>query len=120
MRKLHKGLLTGAVGLAVLIPTGLTVAQAPPPDPAPVCTDEQREGHWAAHDELRAEIREQLEQEGVTDPDEFREQLRIRLHEAMQDRFGEFDAPHHGGDMRFGGRHHGPMDGTGHGPGPNR
>lgn len=122
MGKTHKRLAAGAVGLAVLIPTGLAVAQTPPTDPDPVCTEEQRHERWAARDELRAEIRDQLEQEGVTDPDQFRDQLRTRLHEAMEDRFGEVNGPHAGGGMPDGrvGRQHGPMDGTGMGHGANR
>jgi hypothetical protein len=122
MRRIHKRLVAGAVGLAVLIPAGLAVAQTPPTDPDPVCTEEQRQERWAARDELSAQIRDQLEQEGVTDPDQFRDQLRSRLHDAMEDRFGEVNGPHAGGGMRHsdGGHHLGPMDGTGNGRGANR
>lgn len=122
MRKLHKGLIAGAVGLAVLVPTGITVAQTPTPTTNPICTEEQREERWAVRDQLRAEIRDQLEQEGVTDPDQVRDQVRTRLHDAMEDRFGQINGPQAGGGMGYGGggRRLGPMDGTGYGRGANR
>ncbi|WP_116999385.1 hypothetical protein [Desertimonas flava] len=116
MRKLHKALVAGTVAAAILVPVGLAVAQSSPPEPNPICTDEQREEHWAVRDQLRAEILDQLEQEGVTDPDELRDELRTRLHDAMEDNFGEIMGPHAGSGM--GGRHGeqplGPMHGNSH------
>lgn len=135
MRKLHQGLVAGAVGLAVLVPTGLAVAATPPTNPDPVCTEDQRAERWAVRDQLRAEILAQLQEEGVTDPDQLRDQLRDRLHQAMEDRFGELGGPQAGGGMGSGGmgsggmgpggmgpggRQLGPMDGTGYGRGANR
>jgi hypothetical protein len=122
MRKLHKGLVVGAVGLAVLVPTGIAVAQEQPTTTNPTCTEEQREERWAARDQLRTEIRDQLEQEGVTDRDQLRDQLRTRLHDAMDEQFGEVNGPQAGGGMGYGGsgRQLGPMDGTGYGRGANR
>lgn len=118
MRKLQKGLVAGAVGLAVLVPTGIAVAQTPTTTPNPICTEEQREERWAARDQLRDQIRAQLEQEGVTDAAQLREEMRIRVHAAMEDKFGEVNGPHAGG--MGGGRHAGPMDGSGYGRGANR
>jgi hypothetical protein len=117
MRKLHKALVAGTAGAAILVPAGLAIAQVSPPEPNPICTDEQREEHWAARDQLRAEILDQLEQEGVTDPDELRDELRTRLHDAMEDRFGEVMGPHAGSGMggRGGDQPLGPMHGAGHG-----
>lgn len=91
MRTLTKGLVAGAVNLAVLVPGGLALAAADDDDdsPNPICTDEQRREHGETHDRLQAEIRDQLREEGVTDPDEVRDQVRTRLHDAMEDEYGE-------------------------------
>lgn len=124
MRKLHKGLVAGALGVAVLVPTGMAVADTPSTTTTtPTCTEEQRQERWAARDQLRTQILDQLRQEGVTDPDQVRDQLRTRVHDAMEQKFGEVNGPHAGGGMGFGagggGRHLGPMDGTGNGRGAN-
>lgn len=122
MRKLHKTLIAGALGLAILVPTGMAVADTPAAPTTTVCTEEQRQEHWAVRDQLRTQILDQLQQEGITDPDQVRDQLRIRLHDAMEQQFGEVNGPHAGGGMvnGAGGRHLGPMDGTGNGRGANR
>lgn len=117
MKKFRRGLIAGAVGLAVLVPTGVAVAETvTPPDDTPVCTAEARAERWAARDELRPQILEQLRQEGVTDPAQVRDQLRTRLHDGMEQRFGEVNGPHAAGG---GGRHAGPMDGAGNRFGQN-
>lgn len=119
MQKLHKSLVAGALGLAILIPAGMAVADTPSATTTPICTEEQREERWAARDQLRTQILDQLRQEGVTEPDEVRDQLRTRLHDAMEDEFGAVNGPHAGGGMGYGGsgRHLGPMDGNGNGRG---
>lgn len=96
MRTLTKGLIAGAVGLAVLVPGGLALADDgdPAPSPAPVCTADQRQDHQETRDRLRTEILDQLEVEGVTDPDQIRDQLRTRLHDAMEERYGDMPGPH--------------------------
>lgn len=120
MRKLHKALIAGALGLAVLVPTGMAVADTPSTPTTAICTEEQRQEHWAVRDQLRTQILDQLQQEGITDPDQVRDQLRTRLHDGMEQQFGEVNGPHAGGGMGHGaagGRHLGPMDGTGNGNG---
>lgn len=126
MRKLRKGLIAGAVGLAVLVPSGMAVADAVTPSGnTPVCTAEQRAEHWAVRDQLRTQILDQLRQEGVTDPAQILDQLRTRLHDAMEEKFGEVNGPNAGGGAGYGagygagGRHAGPMDGSGNRFGPN-
>jgi hypothetical protein len=121
MRTLTKGLAAGAVGLAVLlIPGGFALADDSDTHPTPVCTAEQRQERWETHDRLRAEILDQLREEGVNDPDQIRDQLRTRLHDAMEEHYGDMPGPQAGmgaGDQ--GGEYHGgPRDGTGarHGP----
>ena len=123
MRRLRKGLVAGAVGLAVLVPTGLAVADTVTPNTTnPVCTAEQRADRWAVRDQLRTQVLDQLRQEGVTDPAQVRDQLRTRVHDAMQQQFGEVNGPNAGARMGHGGgggggQHLGPMDGTGNGRG---
>ena len=123
MRKLHKGLVAGALGLAVLVPSGMAVANTPSATTTTtICTEEQRQEHWAVRDQLRAQILDQLRKEGITEPDQVRDQLHTRLHDAMEQRFGEVNGLHAGGGMGYGaggGRHLGPMDGTGNGRGAN-
>jgi hypothetical protein len=112
MRTLTKVIVAGAVGLAVLVPGGLALADDGDQDPAPVCTAEQRQDHRETRDRLRAEILDQLRDDGLTDPD----QLQTRLHDAMEQRYGDMPGPHEGmGPGDQGEAHH---DGTGHGHGP--
>jgi hypothetical protein len=92
MRTLIKGLAAGAVGLAVLVPGGIALADDNDPSPAPVCTADQREERQETRDRLRAEILDQLRQEGITDPDQVRDQLRTRLHDAMEQEYGRCPA----------------------------
>jgi hypothetical protein len=115
MRTLTKGLVAGAVGLAVLVPGGLALADDGDSSPTPVCTTEERQERLATHDRLRAEIVDQLREEGVTDPD----QIRTRLHDAMEQEYGEMPGPHAGMGPGDHGRQHrtGPRDGTGAGHG---
>ena len=111
MRTLTKGLAAGAVGLAVLVPTGLAVA-ADDGDtpPTPTCTADQRRDHQVAHDWLRAETLDQLRQEGVTDPDEVRD----RLHDAMEEDHPAMPGPRAGMGPADGGEHTGGLrDGAG-------
>jgi hypothetical protein len=113
MRTLTKGLAAGAVGLAVLVPAGIAVAaddgDAPP---TPACTVDQRQDHLEAHDRLRAEILDQLREEGVTDPDEVRDQLRDRLHDAMEEEHPDMPGPRAGVGPAHGAEHPGgPRDG---------
>lgn len=117
MRTFTKGLAAGAVGLAVLlVPGGLALADDSDTPPTPVCTAEERQDRWETHDRLRAEILDQLRQEGVTDPD----QIRTRLHDAMEEQYGDMPGPQAGmGPGDQGWEHRGgPRDGTGarHGP----
>jgi len=116
MRTLTKALTAGAIGLAVLVPGGLALADDGDPSPAPVCTAEQRQDRQETRDRLRAEILDQLREEGVTDADELRDQLQARLHDAMEQRYGDMPGPHEGmgpGDQNR--PHH---NGTGYGRGP--
>jgi hypothetical protein len=116
MRTLTKALTAGAIGLAVLVPGGFALADDGDPSPAPVCTTEQRQDHQETRDRLRAEILDQLRDEGVTDPDQIRDQLQTRLHDAMEQRYGEMPGPHQGmGPGHQSEAHH---NGTGHGHGP--
>jgi len=91
MQALTKGFIAGAVGLAVLVPAGIAIADDE--DDAPpryaVCTDDERQDHWQVHDRLQAEILGHLHDEGVTDPERLREELRDRLHDAIEDEYGE-------------------------------
>jgi hypothetical protein len=63
-----------------------------------------------------AAIREQLREEGVTDPDQVRGELRTRVHDAMEQEYGEMPGPQVG----MGAGHEGwegadgPRDGTGY------
>jgi hypothetical protein len=101
MKKFRRGLIAGAVGLAVLVPTGVAVAETvAPADNPPICTAEERAERWAVRDELRTQALERLRQEGVTDPAQVHDQLRLRLHDGMEQRFGEMNGPHAG--HRFG------------------
>ena len=84
MRKLHKGLLAGTVGLALLVPGGVALADDTTTDPTPICTQDQRQDRLALRDELRTQILDQIRQEGVTDPAQVRDLLRARLHEEME------------------------------------
>jgi hypothetical protein len=120
MRTLTKALTAGAIGLAVLVPGGLALADDSDPSPAPVCTAEQRHDHQETRDRLRAEILDQLRDEGVTDPDQIRDQLQTRLHDAMEQRYGDMPGPHEGMGPGDQGEAHdnGAYDGTGHGHGP--
>ena len=68
MRKLTKGFAAGAVGLAVLVPGGFALADDSDTPQTPVCTAEERQERWETRDRLRAEILDQLREEGVTDP----------------------------------------------------
>ena len=69
MRKLHKGMIAGTLGLAVLIPTGMAVADTTTPtNPNQICTEEQRQERMTFRDQQRTQILDQLAQEGVTDP----------------------------------------------------
>ena len=120
MRKLTKGFVAGAVGLAVLVPGGFALADDSDTPQTPVCTAEERQERWETRDRLRAEILDQLREEGVTDPGQIRDQLQTRLHDAMEQRYGEMPGPHAGmasGDQGWEHRD-GPRDGTGarHGP----
>jgi hypothetical protein len=120
MRTLTKGLVAGAVGLAVLVPGGFAVADDGDPSATPVCTAEERQERWETRDRLRAEILDQLREEGVTDPDQIRDQLRTRLHDAMEQEYGEMPGPHAGmgpGDQGWDHRD-GQRDGTGYQHGP--
>lgn len=115
MRTITKGLVAGAVGLAVLVPGGMALADdGDPPAGNPVCTSEERQERWETRDGLRAEILAQLEAEGVTDPEQVREQLRTRLHQAMEEQYGEMPGPQAGMGPEFG---MGPHAGDGWGPG---
>ena len=53
----------------------------------------ERRDRWETHDRLRAEILDQLREEGVTDPDQIRDQLRTRLHDAMEEHYGDMPGP---------------------------
>jgi hypothetical protein len=121
MRTLTKGLAAGAVGLAVLVPGGFALADdGDDRPPTPICTAEERQDRQETHDRLRAEILDQLGEEGVTDPDQIRDQLRTRLHDAMEQEYGEMPGHHTGmGPGERGWEYRsGPADGTGdrHGP----
>jgi hypothetical protein len=88
-----------------------------------VCTSEERQERWETRDRLRADIVAELEAEGVTDPDEVREQLRTRLHEAMEAEYGEMPGPQAGmgpgaGMGAHAGDGWGPGDGSGFRQGP--
>jgi hypothetical protein len=109
MRKLHKGVLAGTVGLALLVPGGVALADETSTDPTPICTQDQRQDRLAVRDELRTQLLDQIRQEGVTDPAQVRDLLRTRLHEAMEARYGELPGPHAGPN----GGMYGPADGTG-------
>jgi hypothetical protein len=118
MRTITKGLVAGAIGLAVLVPGGMALADDGDPAPGePVCTTEERQERWETRDRLRTEILAQLEAEGVTDPDQVREQLRTRLHEAMEAQYGEMPGPQAGMGPEAG---MGPHAGDGRGPGDGR
>lgn len=133
MRKFHKALIAGGMSLAVLVPGGIALAadDSNPTTTAPVCTAEQRAERWAYRDQVRAQILDQLKQEGVTDPAQVQEQLRTRLHTAMEAKFGEVNGPRAGQGSGGGGSGRGgmgyrwatgerPMDGSGNRWGANR
>ena len=109
MRTLHKGLLAGTMGLALLVPGGVALADETTTSPAPACTADQRQDRMAVRDELRTQILDQIRQEGVTDPAQVRDLLRTRLHDAMESQFGGMNGPHAG----MNGSGAGPADGTG-------
>ena len=114
MRTLTKGLVAAAIGAAVLVPASAALADEPTPTPtAPYCTEEQREERLAERDQLRTEILAQLEQEGVTDPAEVAEQLRTRLHTALEEEFGPLAGPRAGFGAGPGGLAVGAGDGAG-------
>lgn len=81
----------------------------------------------ATHDQLRAQILDQLRQEGVTDPAQIDQQLRSRLHDAMEQKYGEMNGPGMVGGAAMGngsgmgqqGMGGGAMNGTGYRHGPN-
>lgn len=108
MRTLTKGLAAGAVGLAVLVPAGAAFADdgdtSPPRNP--VCTEDQYQERQETRDRLRADILNQLSEDGVTDPDQIRDQLRTRLHDAMEEEYGDMPGPQAGrGPEAIGHRH---------------
>jgi hypothetical protein len=115
MRRFPKVVAGSALALALAVPAGVALADDPPttaePSTTQVCTDEERAERWAARDQLRAEITTQLQEEGVTDPVELREELRTRVQVAMEEQFGELPGPLAGGGL--GGHRSGPQDGTG-------
>lgn len=112
MRTITKGLLAGAVGLAVVVPAGVALAADDPGDGRPLCTSEERQARMETHEQRRQEILAQLEDEGITDPDQVREELRTRLHAAMEEEYGDMPGPYQGempGSMA--GPHEGDMPG---------
>lgn len=125
MRRFHKALIAGGMSLAVLVPGGMALA-ADTSSTAPACTVEQRADRWAYRDQVRAQILDQLRQEGVTDPAQVQEQLRTRLHSAMEAKFGEVNGPRAGHGSGSGGMGYRwstgdrPMDGSGNGRGAAR
>jgi hypothetical protein len=106
--------------LAVLVPGGFALADDSDTPQTPVCTAEERQERWETRDRLRAEILDQLREEGVTEPDQIRDQLQTRLHDAIGQEYAEMPGPHAGIGPGDQGREHqtGPRDGTGarHGP----
>jgi hypothetical protein len=116
MRTITKGLLAGAVGLAVIIPAGVALAADDDRgDGRPGCTSEERQARMETHEQQREEILAQLEDEGITDPDQVREELRTRLHAAMEAEYGDMPGPM--ADMP--GPHDGEMPGPMAGMGPH-
>lgn len=115
MRTITKGLLAGAVGLAVVVPAGVALAaDGDPGDGRPVCTSEERHERRETHEQQREQILAQLEDEGITDPDRVREELRTRLHTAMDEAYGDMPGPHDGqmpGPQAGPGPHDGQMPG---------
>jgi hypothetical protein len=107
--------------LAVLVPGGFALADdGDDRFPTPICTTDERQDHKETRDRLRAEILDQLREEGVTDPNQIRDELHTRLHDAMEDEYGDMPGPHTGIAEGHPDREHhgGPHDGSGarHGP----